>query len=119
MALNVKLETANLGLNGATPVAKDSAYTQTYATAARTVANNTASTPTITAVAATPVATADPNYGFASSALFDAMVTRVNALVTDVAAILTQITNIRADLDNIKKPVNSLIDYLQSRGDIG
>lgn len=63
------------------------------------------------------------NYGHANLDIYGAriygMVTRVNALITDVAAILTQITNIRADLDNIKKPVNSMIDYFQSRGDIG
>ena len=98
MALNAKFELGNVGFNGATPVAKDSAYTQTYATALRTVANNTSVDVTGTVTNTTP-------YGMSSAAEMTAILTAINAL--------------RVDVDAVKKPLNALIDYLQLRGDIG
>lgn len=83
-----------LGFFGVTAVARPSAYTQTYATASKTV-----SAPTANAVVATPAALS--SYGF-TQAQADALVATVNALVAD-------------SLVN-KKNLTAIIDDLQALG---
>lgn len=97
--VGIKLMTGStqlLGFWGATPVARASAYTQTFSTASRTVANNTSS-----AVATTASTNVAP-FGYTTSAQADAIVTAINALRTDV--------------DNAKKAINQVIDDMQTYG---
>ena len=102
-----------LGFFGATPVDRPSAYTQTYSTADKTVANATAAAVvlsnmtdgsannTLENVGAT-------NSGDVSSAIeknFDKIGDEVNALI--------------ADVDDLRKTVTAIIDDLQELGLVG
>lgn len=87
--------TQKLAVFNATPVVRQSAYTQTYSTASKTHSNPTAS------AVATTAATSDTPFGY-SEAQANAIVTAVNALVADVA--------------NVKQVLNSVIDDLQTYG---
>lgn len=95
MAVNIQWGNVNTGFFGATPVARPSAYTQTYTTASKTV-------PNATATASTPTGTQTTPWGFSSEADFNAVATKANALITDV--------------DNLRKVVTQIIDDLQSLG---
>lgn len=88
--------TQKLAVFNATPVVRQSAYTQTYATASKTHSN-----PTAAAIATTGASNSSP-YGYTTAAQADAIVTAVNALVADVA--------------NVKQVLNSVIDDLQTYG---
>ena len=72
------------------------AFTQTYATANRTVATATAS-----AVVTSPGVTSSPA-GYAAISQADAIITAINALIVD-------------DLDN-RQSINAVIDTLQALG---
>jgi hypothetical protein len=86
----IGLSGSTLGFFGATPAARPSAYTQTYATADKTQANLT--------VGADLGAFTDPP----SAAEMAALRTFVNAL--------------KADLTDVKQITNSIIDDLQTLG---
>ncbi len=94
IALNT---TDKLGFFGATPVVRPAAYTQTYATANRTVANPTASVPSVTNTLG--------GWGFSSSA--------------EMTNVMNEIKNIITDVANVKNNLNSLIDDQQSLGFAG
>jgi hypothetical protein len=85
-----------IGVFNVTPQARPTAYTQTYATATRTHAADTATDLVTTA------ATQTSPWGFASSAQANNIATQHNAL--------------RVDLDNLKQLVNSVIDDFQGYG---
>lgn len=89
--------TDKLGFYGATPVVRPAAYTQTYATASRTVVNPTAAVPTMTNTLG--------GWGFVSSA--------------EMTSFSNEIKNIITDIANLKNNVNSLIDDHQSLGFAG
>lgn len=81
---------------GLTPIVRRDAYTQTYATAARTVPNATA-----TAVS-TAGGTATSPFGYVTLAQANAIVTAVNALIDDALA--------------LRKTQTAIIDDLQAFG---
>jgi hypothetical protein len=86
---------SRVGFFGVTPVVRQSAYTQTYATASKTH-------PAVTSVAvATTAATNSSPYGYAQ-AQADAIPVAINAN--------------RADILALKQVVNALIDDLQAYG---
>lgn len=88
--------TTGIGFFGVAQAARASAITQTYSTAARTVANDTAiDLVTTSATQTTP-------WGFGSQAQAEAIATQFNALRADVLA--------------LKKVVNAVIDDLQAYG---
>lgn len=87
---------AKIGFYDTTPVVRPSAYTQTYATAARTHNNVTS-----TAVGTTASTTVTP-FGYTTQAQADAIPVAINAVA--------------ADLLNLKQLVNSVIDDLQANG---
>ncbi len=84
-----------VGFYGVAPVARPSAYTQTYSAASRTHSNLTSASVSASAVLVTP-------FGLSSSAQMDNLVLAVNRLVTDVT--------------NVKNVLNQVIDDLQSQG---
>lgn len=84
------------GMGGVTPVTKQAAYTQTYSTAARTVATATASAVT------TAGGTATSPFGYVTLAQANAIVTAINALIDD-------------NLSD-RKNTNAIIDDLQVFG---
>ena len=88
--------TVSIGFWGTTPAARTSAFTQTYATASRTVPANTSAA--VSTTAATNVAP----YGYDSAAQADAIPVAINAL--------------RNDVDNAKKVINQILDDLQLYG---
>ncbi len=96
---------ASLGFYGVTPVARPSAYTQTYATTTRTNANPTG------------VVLTDSTTGTPSTTLVDvgAVPTQAN-INNNFSSVLVQINNLVADMANIKQLVNSIIDDDQSQG---
>ena len=110
-----------------TPVARPSAYTQTYATANKTHANRTAAAltdnsggsaspgGTIAAIADIAISTSGGNT-YADAATN----TAVNALVDDAANAIeecaAQINNLVADQADTAQIVNSIIDDLQALG---
>jgi hypothetical protein len=79
-----------LGVNGATPVGKSSAYTLTYSTQARTVP-----AATVAAVATTGSTSTTP-FGY-SQAQADAIPVAINALAADVLALKKVIVALVAD----------------------
>lgn len=87
---------ALVGFNGVTPVGVQSAYTQTYSTAARTVATATATAVT------TAGGTATSPFGYVTLAQANAIVTAINALIDDNLA--------------DRKAMNAIIDDLQVFG---
>lgn len=88
-----------LGFNGATPVVKPGAYTQTYATATRTLAAYVADTET---VAYTGLATDEVGTPYAS--------------VADLNALRVAYENLRALVENTTQLLNSVIDDAQAYG---
>ena len=88
--------TNKIGFFGATTVVRTAAYTQTYATASRTMPNLTSTA--VTTTAATNVAP----YGYLTAAQAD--------------DIITQINNLRTDVDNAKKVINQILDDAQAYG---
>lgn len=93
---SLAISTNGIGVFGVAPVAQASAYTQTYATADKTVANDTA------VDLATTAATQTTPWGFSSQAQADDLATQFNAL--------------RVDHENLKKVVNAIIDDHQAYG---
>jgi len=83
----------------ATPIARPSAYTQTFSTADKTHAARTS------AATATTASTQTTPWGFSTQAQADAIVTNLNA--------------VRADLDDTAQLLNSVIDDLQALGLVG
>lgn len=88
--------TQKLAFWNATPIVRPSAYTQTYSTASKTVANNTAVS--VDTTAATNIAP----YGYTTQAQADAIITAINALLVDMT--------------EVKKNVNAIIDDQQAIG---
>jgi hypothetical protein len=85
---------SNFGAFGVSPVARRSAFTQTYASATRTHNNQTQGNTTALATSG--------GWGASSSGEFDSIITNLN--------------NARADIINLKQVVNSLIDDQQALG---
>lgn len=96
--------TGNFGAFGTTPVAKATAYTQTYSTADKTHANPTATT--LTAASGTADGTvSDAGAAYSQTTTNNnnqEFATRINQLIADVA--------------DVKQLVNSVIDDLQAYG---
>lgn len=102
------------GFNGATPVGKATAYTQTYSTAARVVPVATSHTIT------------DSSGGSASTSALAAVTQAGNAGSADLAPVqnnfatlAAELVLVKADLVAAKKVINSLIDDLQALGLVG
>jgi hypothetical protein len=96
---------SKLGFFGVTPVARPSAYTQTYATADKTHANPTSVNLTGIASSSTGSALAEPSVSYTQAEMqqnFRRIQDQHNALVTDLA--------------DVKQIVNSVIDDLQALG---
>ena len=90
------MNATGIGFYAVAPVARPSAYTQTYATADKTHANATSADLVTTAVTQTTP------FGFAGAAQGDNIATQFNAL--------------RVDVLDVKQLVNSVIDDLQNLG---
>jgi len=84
-----------VGFFGATPVAQPSAYTQTYATADKTIAN-----PTCTSMG--DLGATDAGWGASSEANFDKITTAIDQIIAD-------------NLD-LRQALTALVDDLQSLG---
>lgn len=91
--------TQKIGFLGATPVVQGTAYTQTYSTGNKTVAN-----PTATAIGDLGSTTTTP-WGYDSEAHADSVHTAIDALIAD-------------NLD-LRQAITSLIDDLQALGLVG
>jgi len=96
-----------VGFFNATPIARPSAYTQTYSTASKTH-NNPAS--------ATLTDNSGGTAGTTLAAILGGGSACENATKDAIASLAAQINNLRADLLNLKQVVNSIIDDLQSLG---
>lgn len=93
---------------GATPIAKPSAYTQTYATTAKTHANLTSATLT------------NSTGGTANTTVQNVGATHSQTILNNnFADLVAQNNALRADLVNVKNVLNALIDDLQALGLIG
>lgn len=88
-----------IGFLGATPVARPAAYTQTYSTAARTVAAYTTDAESA-----------------AYTGIDNVQAGTVYAQLTDVNALRTAYENLRASYDGLIQVVNSIIDDVQAYG---
>lgn len=88
-----------IGFLGATPVAKPAAYTQTYATAARTIAAYTTDAESA-----------------AYTGIDNLQAGTVYAQLTDLNALRTAYENLRASYDGLLQVVNSIIDDNQAYG---
>lgn len=99
-------------------LARRSAYTQTYATADKTHANPTATTPgavteyTAHGAGATPVTSAGATDLDSTAAALDTLVDECQVIQIAVAALIV-------DLADLKALVNSVIDDLQAVGLVG
>lgn len=90
-----KLASALAGFYGTTPIAKASAYTQTFSTASKTL-------PAVTSLAAPAGGTGAAAGGWDTAANRDLAITAINA--------------IRTDHESLMKVVTALIDDLQAYG---
>jgi len=108
-----------LGFFNATPADQPTAYTQTYATADKTIAviATTAITQGSSSVAVTPTQTTP--WGFTTEAEAQAIETQLNNVVTDIGNLKTQVDNTITDITDLKQAVNALIDDLQELGLVG
>lgn len=97
----------NLGVLGATPVPRPTAYTQTYATATRTHANATAQDFTDNS-GGTPADTIAAITGGGASC--------ENATKDAIASLARQSDRLLVDLLNLKQVVNQMLDDLQAYG---
>ena len=96
--LMLSMNATGLGFYTVAPVARPSAYTQTFATADKPHAN-----PTAVAVATTALVDAvTGNFAYDTAAQGDAVATTINQIIVDVA--------------DVKALVNSVIDDLQALG---
>lgn len=98
-ANGISINATKIGFFGATPASRPSAYTQTYATAARTVNAYTTDTESV-----------------AYTGIDNAQVGTPYAQLTDVNNLRTAYENLRASHDNLIQVVNSIIDDLQTLG---
>lgn len=97
-----------VGFYGVTPVTRPSAYTQTYSTTSKTMANITAVTLTDSTTG-----TAVDNVQKVS----DNGETTNNTEINDaLASLIEEINALRVDVANVKNNVNSITDDLQSQG---
>jgi len=92
-----------IGFWNATPVARQSAYTQTYATADKTHANPTAATLTV----ADGAGTNDNTIG---------AITADASVIAAVQEIVDEVNKLIADVADVKQLVNSVIDDFQTIG---
>ena len=102
--------TKRVGFFGATPVDQPSAYTQTYSTADKTVAN------------ATAAALTDNSGGTASQTLADITEAQnsgsADRVPTEnaIASLADEVNKLIADVDDIRQTVTAVIDDLQELG---
>ena len=102
--------TKRVGFFGATPVDQPSAYTQTYSTADKTVANDTAA------------ALTDNSGGTASQTLADITEAQnsgsADRVPTEnaIASLADEVNKLIADVDDIRQTVTAVIDDLQELG---
>jgi hypothetical protein len=114
---------SQVGLNNVAPVAQDTGYTQTYATAEKVHAARTAAALTDNVaggVGTTLAAIPDPGDAPATvDALRDDIVTNVLPKIRDaLSSLADQVNKARTDALDTAQVLNALIDYLQLRGDI-
>lgn len=93
---------AKLGFWGATPVARTTGYTQTYATASRTHAAYTADAENV-----------------AYTGIDNAQAGTVYATVADLNALRVAYENLRAAVESAKNVLNQVIDDMQTYGILG
>ena len=105
--------TQKLAFYGATPVVKPTAYTQTYATAAKTLPNATAAALTDSSggTASTTLAAITAGASYAQ--------TDMTAVKNAVASLAAQVNAIEVDSTAHKQVTNALIDDLQALGFVG
>ncbi len=109
-AVTVAASGTKIGAFGVTPVVRPTALTQTYATAATTLANNTSATLTdsSTGAASTTIAVIT-QAGTAGSA-------DITPTKNAIASLTAQINALQADLLNTKQFLNQAVDQLQALG---
>ena len=110
-----------LGFFGVTPVAKASAYTQTYTTADKThIADGSSD---VVAANATAIAEGSADGvaagGFATAAARQAAMNKVDVIVTLANELKADYNLLRAQVLDLKQLVNSVIDDLQAYGLVG
>ena len=126
-----------VGFHGATAVDQAAAYTQTYATAGRTVSNVTYAAPAVTAAAHTYPASGNLFDATAADLLINvrtdtvgnavadvvinekSLAANLNQSIVDTAATNTAVAALAADALELRKLVTSLIDDLQEVGLVG
>jgi len=114
---NLNHDGSNVGFYGVAPVARPSAYTQTYATADKTHANLTSTSIAAAIPAAAPaggVGTAAG--GWDTAANRNSAITTINGLRTWALEIDADYEAMLVDLTDLKQLVNSIIDDLQALG---
>lgn len=105
--------TQKLGFFGATPVVKPSAYTQTYSTADKTVASQTAGalTNNTGGVVSTTLAAITAGTTYAQADL--------TAIKNALASLADQVNKLRNDHLDTTQALNGIIDDLQALGLVG
>lgn len=97
--------TDTIGFYGVTPVVRPTAYTQTYATASKVVANLTSATLT------------DSTTGTANTTVVDVTAAFSQTILNDnFADLIAQTNALRADIISNKNNITSVIDDLQALG---
>jgi hypothetical protein len=104
-----------VNFNGGTPVDAADTFTETYATAARTIPAATYSVYTVTTVATAVTKTNSSPYGF-SSGDADKVVTALAAIPTDLAGMQVEIAALAADVLALKKLIVALVQDGKANG---
>ncbi len=109
--------TQKIGFWNATPVARQSAYTQTYSTADKTHAAHTATSIAAAVPAAAPAGgTGTAAGGWDTAANRNAAITTINDLRTHAIEMDLDYEALLVDVTDLKQLVNSIIDDLQTIG---
>jgi len=116
--LYLAMNATGVGLYGVAPVARPSAYTQTYATADKTHANLTATSiaATVPAAVATTGVTQTSPFGYVGAAQGDAVATTINSIITHITELDLDYEALLVDVTDLKQLANSVIDDLQALG---
>ena len=114
-AISVKELRAEKFGRAATPSTGGSAYTQTYSTANKTVANALATNPTAPAAYSAHAAGAVAVTSNAATDL-DTTAAALATLRGEVATYETAISNLILDVDDLRQTVTAIIDDLQALG---
>lgn len=103
--IRIEGNATGLGFFGVTPVARPSAYTQTYATATKTHSNPTSATLTDSTTGTPDTTVADVGLIFSQATLNN-----------NFADLIAQINALRNDVINVKGVLNSVVDDHQALG---